>query len=69
MPFVLNQPQPVEAFIAELLEDLDIIDEYIEYSERLPVAFRVNFDPVVRIIDGPGSRQEPIDLSIEFDSA
>lgn len=62
---VIDQPQPIEEFIAELLEDLDILDSYYNYSLTIPTAFRVRFAPAVSLINGPGSRAQPIEVDVE----
>ena len=67
----IDRYQPVEEFILDLLDELDVIDQYHFYSLSLPPVFRLRFDPVPRLIrqDGFGSRVDPVDLTGEFDSA
>jgi hypothetical protein len=67
----IDSYQPVEEFILDLLEELDVIDEYHNYSLSIPPVFRLRFDPLPRLVrqDGFGSRVNPVDLTGEFDSA
>lgn len=62
----INKPQPVEEFILDLLDDLDIIDSYYFYSQDIPTAFRVHFAPASTLINGPGSRAQPIEVEVEI---
>lgn len=72
MPYSLGveivEPQSVEDFIEELLEDLRVIDEYFNYSLTIPTAFRVRFAPASSLVhvNNLGTRTFPIDLSTEF---
>lgn len=65
MPYIeIDTFKGVDRFIKDLLEELDIIDEYLEYSRTIPSSFRVRFQPASSAIrDGHGSQQRPIDLT------
>jgi hypothetical protein len=63
-PIEINQPQSVENYIKDLLEELDIQDQYYTYSLTIPRSFRVRFAPASSLITyGVGSHGEPIDLT------
>jgi hypothetical protein len=62
---ILNQPQPVEQYINDLLEELDAIDSFEGLYNSLPVARRVSFAPASTLVTyGSGRRRDdPIDLT------
>ena len=63
-PIEIGQPQSVEDYIKDLLDELDIQDQYYTYSLTIPRSFRVRFAPASTFIsNGTGSRREPIDLT------
>jgi hypothetical protein len=64
-PISLNQPQPVEEYIDDLLEELDSIDSFEGLYNSLPVARRVRFAPASTLVTyGSGRRRDdPIDLT------
>ena len=63
-PVDIDQPQSVEEYIKDLLDELEIQDQYHTYSLTIPRSFRVRFAPApILITNGAGSRGEPIDLT------
>lgn len=63
-PIEIEQPQSVEEYIKDLLDELDTQDQYYAYSLTIPRSFRVCFAPASTLITyGVGSRREPIDLT------
>lgn len=66
MPYIeIETFKGVESIIKDLLEELDTIDEYLNYSRSIPRSFRVRFQPASTFIrDGLGSSmRRPIDLT------
>jgi hypothetical protein len=59
------QPQPVEDYITDLLDELSVLDEYQRFNNSLPVARRVSFAPASTLVTyGSGrSSSDPIDLT------
>jgi hypothetical protein len=59
------QPQIVEDYITDLLDQLSVLDEYQSFYDSLPVARRVSFAPTSSLVTyGSGrSLSDPIDLS------
>lgn len=57
----------IGSFIQDLLDDLEVQEEYERYAVTIPSSFRVRFAAASTIINqdenSPGGRTNPIDLS------